>query len=291
MMKRIREYTIFITLCFFLVSCSGDKQQKDILKVTAIPDEDATELIRKAKPLIEYLENSVNMQVEFIPVSDYSAAVEAIVSRKVDLAWFGGLTFLQAYSRSNGKVEPLIQRVEDQSFRSVFITRDANIKELSDLKGKEVMFGSQSSTSGHLMPRTFLMQEGIIPERDFKRIAYSGAHDATIAAVGSGKVQAGAMNIKTWRRFVKEKRVPEGTKVFYTTPTYYNYNWTIHKEVPEELRNKIKESFLKISSDQELGKKILEAQDASGFLETEKKNYDGLKAAAENVGLIKSSLN
>ncbi len=290
-MKRIGLLILCFTFFTFLSSCSDNNQEKDVLRVTAIPDEDATELIRKAKPLMKYLENSLQMQVKFLPVSDYSAAVEAIVNRKVDLAWFGGLTFIQAYSRSNGQVEPIIQRVEDQSFRSVFITSDETIKSLSDLKGKEIMFGSQSSTSGHLMPRTFLMNEGIVPEKDFKRVAYSGAHDATIAAVGSGKVQAGAMNIKTWKRFLREKRVPEGTKVFYTTPPYYNYNWTIHLDVPEKLRLKIKEAFLAVSSDQDEGSKILEAQDASGFVETEKKNYYGLKSAAESVGLIKTFSN
>ena len=165
-MKKIFQIILCFTFFIFLSSCSVDNQEKDVLRVTAIPYEDATELIRKAKPLMEYLENSLNIQVKFIPVSDYSAAVEAIVNRKVDLAWFGGLTFLQAYSRSNGQVEPIIQRIEDQSFRSVFITSDKTIKSLRDLKGKEVMFGSQSSTSGHLMPRTFLMNEGIIPEKD-----------------------------------------------------------------------------------------------------------------------------
>ena len=116
-MKKIFQIILCFTFFIFLSSCSVDNQEKDVLRVTAIPDEDATELIRKAKPLMKYLENSLNIQVKFIPVSDYSAAVEAIVNRKVDLAWFGGLTFLQAYSRSDGQVEPIIQRIEDQSFR------------------------------------------------------------------------------------------------------------------------------------------------------------------------------
>ena len=109
--------------------------------------------------------------------------------------------------RSGGKVIPLVQRDEDTRFRSVFITTDPAIKALADLKGKDLSFGSASSTSGHLMPRSFLLQAGIDPDKDLKRIAFSGAHDATIAAVAAGKVQAGALNISVWEKFVADKKV------------------------------------------------------------------------------------
>ena len=119
---------------------------------------------------------------------------------------------MQAHVRSGGKVIPLVQREEDEKFRSVFITSDAAINGLADLKGKDVSFGSQSSTSGHLMPRSFLLQAGVDPDKAFRRVAYSGAHDATIAAVAAGKVQAGALNISVWEKFVADKKV-DTTKV------------------------------------------------------------------------------
>jgi phosphonate transport system substrate-binding protein len=177
---------------------------QQVFRVTAIPDESPTELARKASPLMKYLEGKLGMKVEFTPVTDYAAAVETLVNRKVDLAWFGGFTFVQASVRSGGKVVPLVQREEDTRFRSVFITTDPTIKTLADLKGKDVSFGSASSTSGHLMPRSFLLQAGLNPEKDFKRVAFSGAHDATIAAVAAGKVQAGALNISVWEKFVAD---------------------------------------------------------------------------------------
>jgi phosphonate transport system substrate-binding protein len=115
---------------------------------------------------------------------------------------------VQAQIRSGGKVIPIAQREEDTQFRSVFITQTGSgIKTLADLKGKQVSFGSQSSTSGHLMPRSFLLQAKINPERDFKRVAYSGAHDATIASVVSGRVDAAALDITVWRKFVGDKKV------------------------------------------------------------------------------------
>ncbi|MEY4416566.1 MAG: Phosphate-import protein PhnD precursor, partial [Pseudomonadota bacterium] len=132
-------------------------QSGGVLRVTAIPDESPTELARKAAPLMKYLEGKLGLKVEYTPVTDYAASVEALVNKKVDLAWFGGFTFVQAHARSGGKVIPLVQREEDEKFRSVFITSDPGIQTLAQLKGKDVSFGSQSSTSGHLMPRSFLL--------------------------------------------------------------------------------------------------------------------------------------
>lgn len=258
-----------------------------VLRVTAIPDESPTELARKAAPLVKYLESRLGMKVEFTPVSDYAAAVETLVNRKVDLAWFGGFTFVQAKVRSGGKVIPLVQREEDEKFRSVFITADPAIQQLADLKGKDVSFGSQSSTSGHLMPRSFLLQAGVNPEKDFKRVAYSGAHDATIAAVASGKVQAGALNISVWDKFVTDKKVDTAkVRAFYTTPTYYDYNWTVHADMPAALREKIAKAFLDLSPASAEGKAILELQRATRFVPTQADNYKGIEAAARSAELL-----
>ena len=222
--------------------------QQPVFRITAIPDESPTELARKAAPLVKYLEGKLGMKVEFTPVTDYAASVEALVNKKVDMAWFGGFTFVQAHVRSGGKVIPLVQREEDEKFRSVFITADPTVKTLADLKGKDVSFGSQSSTSGHLMPRSFLLDQGLNPEKSFRRVAYSGAHDATIAAVASGKVQGGALNISVWDKFVTEKKVDtEKVRVIYTTPPYYDYNWTVHADMPAATRQKLADAFLSLS--------------------------------------------
>ena len=146
-------------------------QAQQVLRITAIPDESPTELARKAAPLVKYLERKLGMKVEFTPVTDYAAAVETLANKQVDMAWFGGFTFVQAQQRSGGKVIPLVQREEDEKFRSVFITTEDSIKSLSDLKGKTLSFGSQSSTSGHLMPRSYLLAAGVDPDRDIKRVA------------------------------------------------------------------------------------------------------------------------
>lgn len=264
-------------------------QAQQVLRVSAIPDESPTELSRKFAPLGKYLEGKLGMKIEWTPVTDYAAAVETLVNRKIDLAWFGGFTFVQSSVRSNGKTVPLVQRQEDAVFKSVFITgKDSGIKRLEDLKGHTLSFGSQSSTSGHLMPRSYLLGAGIDPDKDLKRISFSGAHDATIAAVASGKVDAGALNVSVWNKFVEDKKVDTGeVQVFYTTPAYYDYNWTVHADMPEALRNKIRQAFLDLDPTTPEGAEILKLQRATRFIPTKAENYSGIKAAAENAGLLK----
>lgn len=263
-------------------------QAQQVFRITAIPDESPTELARKAAPLAKYLERKLGTKVEFTPVTDYAAAVEALVNKQVDLAWFGGFTFVQANQRSGGKVIPLVQREEDEKFRSVFITTDPAVKSLADLKGRNLSFGSQSSTSGHLMPRNFLLAAGVDPDRDLKRVAYSGAHDATVAAVASGKVDAGALNISVWEKLVADKKVdPAKVRVFYTTPAYYDYNWSVHADMPAAQRQKLAQAFTELSAATAEGKEILELQRATRFLPTRVENYKGIDGAARNAGLLK----
>jgi len=264
-------------------------QAQAVFKVTTIPEEAASEQIRKFGPLVKYLERTLGTKVEFVPVSDFPAAVEALVNKQVDMVWFGGFTFVQAKLRSGDKIVPIAQREEDTQFRSVFITqKTSGITKLEDLKGKQVSFGSASSTSGHLMPRSLLLAAGIEPERDFKRVAFSGAHDATIASVVSGRVDAAALDITVWRKFVSENRVDTNkVDVFYTTPPYFNYNWSVHADMPAAQRERVQKALLGLSADNAEGKEILGLARATKFVPTAPENYKGLEAAGRSAGLIK----
>lgn len=263
-------------------------QARDVLRVSAIPDEAPTELQRKFKPLGDYLEKKLDMKVEFIPVTDYPASVEGLINNKLDLVWFGGFTFVQANIRSGGKVVPIVQREEDEKFRSVFITTNKSVTKLADLKGKTFTFGSESSTSGHLMPRSYLLAAKVNPDTDMKRIAFSGAHDATVAAVAGGKVDAGALNISVWEKLVAQGKVdPNAVRVFYTTPTYFDYNWSVRSDMNPALRKKLTDAFLALTSSDAEGKQILEIQRATRFIPTKVENYSAIRTAGENAGLLK----
>lgn len=267
---------------------TGLAQAQNVFRVTTIPEEAATEQVRKFTPLANYLEKALGVKVEFTPVSDYPAAVETLVNKKVDLVWFGGFTFVQANLRSGGKVVPLAQREEDTKFQSVFIAKtDSGIKSLADMKGKRISFGSQSSTSGHLMPRSFLLQANINPEKDFRRIAYSGAHDATIASVVSGKVDAAALDITVWKKFVNENKVDtQAVNVFFTTPGYFNYNWSVHADMPAAMQAKVKAALLALDPANPEHAEILRLNRATRYIATTPENYKGLETAARSAGLL-----
>jgi len=268
---------------------SSGAMAQSTLRISAIPDEAPTELQRKFKPLGEYLSLETGMKVEFIPVTDYAAVVEALATKKIDMAWLGGFTFIQAKIRTNGTAIPIIQRVEDENFISRFIVPiDSPIKSLKDLKGKTFAFGSPSSTSGHLMPRFFLMQAGIQADTDLKNIAFSGAHDATVAFVASGKVEAGVLNASVLDKLIETNNANAlKVRVLATTPTYYDCNWTVRGDLDPALVKKISNAFLKLDSKNPVHKELMELQRASKYITTKVANYDGIEQAARSAGLIK----
>lgn len=282
MLKRTLAAAFGVALSFTAVLANA----ADTLRVSAIPDEAPTELLRKFKPLGAYLEQQLGMKVEFVPVADYAAVVEAIAADRIDMAWLGGFTFVQARLKT-GNAIPLVQRAEDEKFTSKFISADPAVKSLQDLKGKTFAFGSVSSTSGSLMPRYFMLQDGIKPEEFFSRIAYSGAHDATAAWVQAGKADGGVLNASVWEKLVAAGKVDTNkVKVIATTPPYFDYNWTVRGSLDAALRDKIQAAFLALDPAKPEHKAILDLQAASRFIPTKAENYKGIEEAANAAGLL-----
>ena len=260
----------------------------DTLRVSAIPDEDPQELLRKYKPFTDYIAREVGVEVKFVPVVDYAATVEGLAANRLDIVWYGGFTSVQATQRAKGATR-LAMREEDASFKSVFVARtDSGIKELADLKGKTFAFGSVSSTSGHLMPRHFLKAAGVDPERDFKKFGFSGAHDATAAWVAAGRVDAGALNFLVWKKLVDNKKIDTGkTNVFWTTPPYVDYVWVARGGVSEEIREKFKQALLKLDYSKPEDKKIMDLQRTKKFIPAKDSDWDGIRKAAIAAGMLK----
>ena len=271
-----------------LSCCAAVAQAAETLRVSAIPDEAPTELLRKFEPLGKYLSQQLGMEVKFVPVADYPAVVESLASDRLDMAWLGGFTFVQVHLK-DPKATPLVQREQDAKFTSKFITANPDVKSLADLKGKSFAFGSISSTSGSLMPRYFMLKEdNIKPESYFSRVAYSGAHDATVAWVQAGKVDGGVLNASVWQKLVDAGKVDTSkVKVFATTPEYYDYNWTVRGNMEPALKEKIKQAFLNLDPAKPEQKAILDLQAASRFIETKPENYQGTEQAAREAGLLK----
>jgi phosphonate transport system substrate-binding protein len=264
-------------------------QGAGVLRVSAIPDEAPTELQRKFKPLGDYLKQATGLDVRFVPVTDYAAVVEGLATNKLDLAWLGGFTYLQARLRTHGGVVPIVQRAEDAKFTSRFIVpTNSTAKTLADLKGKTFAFGAPSSTSGSLMPRYYLLQAGIDPERDFKSVAFSGAHDATVAFVAAGRAEAGVLNASVMDKLVESKNANvEKVRVLAITPPYFDYNWTVRPGLDPAITKKLTDAFLKLDPANPAMKEIMDLQRASKFIPTQNSNYDGIEAAARSAGLVK----
>jgi phosphonate transport system substrate-binding protein len=264
-------------------------QSAGVLRVSAIPDEAPTELQRKFKPLGDYLKKATGMDVEFIPVTDYAAVVEGLATNKLDLAWLGGFTYVQARIRTHGGAVPIVQRAEDAKFTSRFIVPlNSTAKTLGDLKGKTFAFGAPSSTSGSLMPRYYLLKAGIDPERDFKSVAFSGAHDATVAFVAAGRAEAGVLNASVMDKLVEQHNANVAkVRVLAITPPYFDYNWTVRPGLDPSLTKKLTDAFLALDPSKPDMKAIMDLQRASRFIATTNANYDGIEAAARSAGLIK----
>jgi phosphonate transport system substrate-binding protein len=273
-----------------LVVSPGLAYTPEVLRVSAIPDENPNELMRIYTPFAEYLGKQLGMRVQFVPVVDYAATVEGLAAKKLDLVWYGGFTSVQAVRRTSGQATRLAMRREDAEFKSVFVSRPGGpVKSLADLKGKTFAFGSVSSTSGHLMPRYFLLKNGINPDRDFaQKPAFSGAHDATALWVESGKVDAGALNFLVWEKLVETKRIDPGkVAVFWTTPPYVDYVWTAHGELDPGLRERITQAFLRLRYDHPEDRRLLDLHRTKGYIKAMDEDWKGIEEAAISAGLLK----
>jgi phosphonate transport system substrate-binding protein len=282
-----------LTVLVALGGCSSETESPDTFVVGAIPDQNVSQLNRRFEEFSDYLESETDLDVEYNRSNDYAALVTAFRRGEVHLGWFGGLTGVQARRAVPGS-QALAQRPRDEEFHSKFIVRrDLDVNSLEDLRGQTFTFGDENSTSGHLMPRHFLLEAGVDPSDDFQAPPnFSGSHDRTWKLVESGSYQAGALNEAVWNRAVRENQVDTSqVRVFYTTPAYYDYHWTLHADVNDSFgegtSQSIQEALLKLDPEKPRHKRILDLFAADGFIETKNENYQAIEDVAKRVGIIK----
>jgi len=243
-------------LAFFLCLAVRGGATEAPLRVSMIPTTDPSKMLRDAQPLVARLEQATGRKVTLTIPQNYAAAVEAMVLGQVDLAHFGGLTFVQANVRS-GAV-PLVQRQRDRDFHSRFITARDDVRSLKDLTGRRFAFGDVNSTSGHLMPAYFMRKEGV-DLAVIEQAIYTGGHDATALAVSEGRVDAGALDEAVWDRLLEEGKI-DGSKVrvFWTTPPFVDYVWAVRKDLNPALAKKLTQVFLALDPARPEDQPILE---------------------------------
>jgi len=262
---------------------------EEVIHVSGIPDENPTELSRKYQPLVDHLQKHLGVKVVYVPVIDYGAAVSALAAGKVDFAWLGGFTFVQAKVMAGAK--PVVMRDIDREFHSVFIANTATgINKPEEMRGKSFAFGSKGSTSGHLFPRHFLSTSfNIDADKDFAGAPiYSGAHDATVKMVESGKVQVGALNMEVWNRMLANDKFDKTkVKVIWTTPPFVDYVWTARKDLPATTVQKFANAFLTLDASKPEEKAILDLQGAKKFVPAKVEDFAVIEQVGRSTGLLK----
>ena len=275
-----------------LAACgSEDPAAKKTLVIGGIPDQDQSVLVRRFGGVADYLGRRLDVSVRYVPSIDYSAVVVGFKGGDIHLAWFGGLTGVQARGAVDGALA-VAQRPRDEQFRSVFILRQGiDAQSLGDLKGLTFTFGSESSTSGHLMPRYFLTEAGIDSEEDFNGLPnFSGSHDKTWKLVEAGAFQAGALNEAVWDRAVAQGNVDLGkVRVLQVTEPYFDYNWSLRPDLDRQFGNgftrKLSLALLEMHQDAE-STEVLGLFQADRFIETNNDNYRQIESVARGLGLV-----
>ena len=256
------------------------------LRISMIPTTDPGRIVRQSQPLVDYLQRETGTIVDFSVPTSYAAVVEAVTASKVDIAYLGGFTYVQASARSG--IAPLVQRPRDQSFHSLFITQPGSaIKSLADLTGHSFAFGDVNSTSGHLMPSYYMRLEHV-DSSVIDRAIYTGGHDATALAVANHKVDAGAMDELVYRQMMLTGKITgKQVRVFYTTPPFFDYVWVARPGLDPALADKFRQAMLKLDASKPRDKEILDLLNADKYVAASAADYDKLRQAAKDDGLLR----
>ena len=287
----MKKYALILAL-FSLGSCSDSTEAHGVeLRFSAIPDQNSTELVEKYDKIAGYLSEELEVEVLYVPSSDYSASVEAFKSGDIQLAWFGGLTGVRARAAVPG-ARAIAQGRVDPEFKSYFIAhKDAGIVPSESfpqgLAGKTFSFGSRSSTSGRLMPEHWIRQEtGKSPQELFagEEMSFSGDHSKTATLVQAGTFEAGVLNYKVYEQMVADGRIDPSVCIkIWETPPYPDYNWTAHPDLGEELIEKLQAVLIGMS-DPEL---LAAVQRTEGLIAASNEDFAPLERLARDLDLLR----
>ena len=273
--------------CLFLASAA----QAETLYFSAIPDEDATALTARFSKVADYLSDRLGVEVEFVPVKSYPAAVTAFTNDQVQLAWFGGLTSVQARLANPG-AQSIAQGTEDPTFVSYLIANTATGLQPSDAfpqeaRGKSFTFGAKTSTSGRLMPDYYIRKETSgAPEDFFSAVGFSGDHSQTLRLVASGAYDLGVLNYAVYDKAAQDGAPEvETAKVIWKTPPYPDYNWVIRGDVDARFgagfTKKVQEALVGMDDPE-----LLASFPRKGFIPAENAQFDPIEQVARELGLL-----
>lgn len=267
-----------------LGGCRSQAPAPNPLRISMIPTTDPSKALRQNQPLLAYWQKQTGRTPELTIPTNYAAVVEALVNNKVDIAYLGGFTYVQAAARAG--VRPLVQRTVDQQFHSVLIApARSHIHALSDLHGQFV-FGDVNSTSGHLMPLYYMEQAKVDP-KVIQGAIFSGAHDATALAVANGRAEAGAMDEQVYQKMLATGQLrSDAVRVFYTTPPFFDYVWVASRKLDPKIAEAFANSMLALRPDDPEQKALLQILNAQQYVPAHAADYAKLREAAIRAGLL-----
>ncbi|NQV57320.1 MAG: putative selenate ABC transporter substrate-binding protein [Rhodospirillales bacterium] len=258
---------------------------------TAIPDEDESQLMTRFTKVAKYLSKQLGVEVKYVPVKSYAAAVTAFRNDQVQLAWFGGLSGVRARALVKGS-QAIAQGAEDQEFQTYLIAHAStglkkSAKFPKGIAGKSFTFGSKGSTSGRLMPEYYIRESfKKSPNKVFSRVGFSGDHSRTIALVQSGAFQIGAVNFQVWKKQLKDGRIdPSKISVIWETPRYPDYNWSVRGDVEQKFGKgfiqKVKQTLLGMKDPD-----LLASFPRKSFISARNSDYQPIVDVGREIGLI-----
>lgn len=254
------------------------------LRISAIPDQAPERVRQQHEALVERVCATASLSCQWVPADSYEALVERFGRGEVDLAYFGAVTFVQAQHRHGAL--PLAMRDIDFRFTSVVVVRrDDPAAGLADLRRRPFAFGSRQSTSGHFMARHMLGREGVVPERDFAEVFFSGNHDATLRAVAEGRVDAGAVNATVYyQRLVAGDPAATSLRVLWQTPPYADYVWALRPQLSAGLRERLADAFLDLGRPED--REALEREGAAGYVPAFPQDFDEVREVVRAQGQL-----
>lgn len=299
---KIKYFAIFMGILLVLAGCQTKENTAQnkitgkavtqideikVLRMGLIPADDAEQMLRDYEPVREYLSEKLGMPVEIKVTSDYTAAIEAMRAKHIDMAWFGPFSYVIAANVAGAEaIANGVRRSDGKSdYHSVIVTRaDSGIKSLADLKGKNFAFVDPASTSGNLIPRKMLIENGINPDKDFKTVYYAGTHNAVELAVSNKKVDAGADSDNSYGRMAAAGEIdPKINKIIFTSPPIPGSPIAVRKNLPEGFKKKIKDALL--TMDEQTIHKVSGWGDIAKYKEVKDSDYDIIRDAAKILGM------
>lgn len=275
-------FTALALLGLSMTGAAAQEADPDTLKVALLPDENAATIIKNNEPLKTYLEDRLGKTIELVVTTDYSSMIEAMRFGRLDLAYFGPLSYTLAKSKSDIEAFAALEKDGETTYHSVLIGNvEAGVTSVEDIAGKDVAFGDTASTSSHLIPKSILMKAGLKPGDDYNE-RFTGSHDAVAMAVQNGHAQAGGLSQPIFKSLVDRGLIStDKVTVIEVSKPFPQYPWTMRSDLDPALKKKIQTAFYELDEES-----VLKPFKAEGFAPVEDADYDVVRELSQILGNV-----